>query len=556
MFNMVGCKRDNGLEQKALDWKLRHDVPRSPATEVVIVAITDRDLDQLGMLPWPRSRYARLIEIIASTGAKVICFDMFFPGQAQAAANNDLMARAAQQAGDCIFATFCPKPIYDDQVRNGILEVEKRIRNFPGLSGHAAEGHINTRPDPDGVIRKVPLVMEHEGDAFWFLGATAALRFLGIDETRMVRVEDGFLFNGLKIPTDPAGNMYIHYLPRSRNILEYHTVSDVLEGRIPSERFRNRIILVGQMAHGLPNADIVKTPIGDSYGVEVHAGVIRTILHRSFLRPPSPASAMALSLVCAMVVLAVATRCDPAKAAAYLVILAGAYCLLSAYAFVFKGLITRIVPVMIIFTVGICFAALRAHARAKHLSITDGLTGLYNRRYLEHYLHYEAGNLRLPVSLIMLDVDHFKRYNDAHGHPAGDMALREIASILSGSTRRIDLVARYGGEEFCVVLPETRKKEAARIASRIREHVESHASRGEHLPGVGHITISAGVASLPKDAKDTMKLIQLADGALYQAKRSGRNRVCVHRSRQTAERQTPDITIPAGFPDPRSAVVR
>lgn len=162
------------------------------------------------------------------------------------------------------------------------------------------------------------------------------------------------------------------------------------------------------------------------------------------------------------------------------------------------------------------------------LAITDDLTGVYNHRYLNERLGQEiarASRLGHPVSVIMLDIDHFKKYNDANGHEAGDTALRQIASILKDGVRASDVVARYGGEEFLLILPDTPKDVARVVAERIRRIVEDTQFEGEQaIPGK-KLTISAGVATWPEDCEDAACLVRNADDALYEAKRMGRNRV-------------------------------
>lgn len=164
----------------------------------------------------------------------------------------------------------------------------------------------------------------------------------------------------------------------------------------------------------------------------------------------------------------------------------------------------------------------------EQLAHTDGLTDLYNYRFFQQFLTIEmsrAQRFQRPLSLIMLDVDYLKTYNDIYGHQAGDQALRQIAALLQRSSRRYDLVARYGGDEFVIILPETNKGTAAEVAERIRAAVEQRATTdGAMLPG-GPLTTSLGIAGFPEDAMDAAQLIHKADRALYQAKAHGRNRV-------------------------------
>ena len=126
----------------------------------------------------------------------------------------------------------------------------------------------------------------------------------------------------------------------------------------------------------------------------------------------------------------------------------------------------------------------------------------------------------------MIDVDHFKVYNDTYGHPHGDMVLQDISRLLREISRTSDTVARYGGEEFALILPETDRLSAEKIANRLREQVECHPFLGEERLPEGRLTISIGVAThTPGGSKDT--LLRAADAALYAAKHAGRNRVYV-----------------------------
>lgn len=171
---------------------------------------------------------------------------------------------------------------------------------------------------------------------------------------------------------------------------------------------------------------------------------------------------------------------------------------------------------------------LRASVKASiELAITDALTGLYNRRYLETHLanmidHYV--NRGKVLSVLALDVDHFKAINDTHGHDAGDKVLQELAARLREHTRSIDLCCRTGGEEFIVTLPNTDQATAEKIAERLRRAVASKSFQ-IGMPNLVPVTVSIGLATL-NGTEDTLeRLLKRADGALYNAKRQGRNRV-------------------------------
>jgi diguanylate cyclase (GGDEF)-like protein len=169
------------------------------------------------------------------------------------------------------------------------------------------------------------------------------------------------------------------------------------------------------------------------------------------------------------------------------------------------------------------------NAILKNLAIRDGLTGLYNHRYFQEALAVELVRSRRynrSVSLVFMDVDYFKKYNDAHGHPDGDKMLIALANIFRDSVRVSDSIARYGGEEFVLLLPETTKENALRIAEFIRKKVHDHPFPGRETQPLGRVTISLGIATFPQDGTDGSSLIERADKALYEAKRAGRNKVC------------------------------
>ncbi|NIR47489.1 diguanylate cyclase [candidate division KSB1 bacterium] len=171
----------------------------------------------------------------------------------------------------------------------------------------------------------------------------------------------------------------------------------------------------------------------------------------------------------------------------------------------------------------------KAKEELRQLAITDGLTGLYNYRYFKDQLLQELNRARrhnLNVSVFMIDIDHFKQYNDRNGHPAGDTVLKTIARLLKDNVRNIDIAARYGGEEFALVLIETGKSAAKIVAEKIRKLVENHSFAHEAFQPNGKITISVGVATFPEDGQDFDKIVNMADQRLYRAKQSGRNTIC------------------------------
>lgn len=180
-----------------------------------------------------------------------------------------------------------------------------------------------------------------------------------------------------------------------------------------------------------------------------------------------------------------------------------------------------------------------AHEEARRLSITDGLTGLWNRRHLDLRCSEEldrAARFGEEFALVMIDLDDFNEVNNTYGHQAGDAVLVEVANRLSASTRQVDLVARYGGEEFLLLLPRTDLSGALEVVEKVRAAVNRRPIATD--AGEVNLTISLGVACHPADGTTVQSLTAAADAALYRAKRSGKNQVCVAGS--AADPQNPD----------------
>jgi diguanylate cyclase (GGDEF)-like protein len=171
---------------------------------------------------------------------------------------------------------------------------------------------------------------------------------------------------------------------------------------------------------------------------------------------------------------------------------------------------------------GLAIENSKLYERTVILSNSDSLTGLWHHGYFQYLLSEEvkkASREKYSFTLLMIDIDNFKNFNDTYGHQSGDAILRKISAIFNDVSRRIDTIARYGGEEFTIILPYTRKEEALVLAERLRRSVEENQE-------IKDITISIGVASFPDDGQDKEILISKADRALYEAKRTGKNKVC------------------------------
>ncbi len=191
---------------------------------------------------------------------------------------------------------------------------------------------------------------------------------------------------------------------------------------------------------------------------------------------------------------------------------------------------------LLVSIISISISNAEMYENVKKMSFTDAMTSLNNYRYFETRLREELNRARrndTTVSLLMLDIDHFKNYNDTLGHQAGDEALRVMGWILRSAVRDEDVVNRYGGEEFSIILPGLDKKVLPILAERIRQKVEEHPFYKEHIQPGERITVSLGGANFPEDADSFDKLVECADVSLYASKKAGRNRFTLYKKSLT-----------------------
>lgn len=284
-------------------------------------------------------------------------------------------------------------------------------------------------------------------------------------------------------------------------------------GRVPDwERFPD-FVLSSQSMRAIPDALAERISKGE-FVESAAAIVLGRVSYRSIAVPLRDAAGRDVGLM--MILVDISREADSAREAV-----------------VFSSMIALVVGGILFgffyWLVGRVGAQMETQRRMlTDMAMRDGLTKLLNHRTFYTLLEKEVARTQRydkPLSVLMLDIDHFKRVNDTYGHVVGDMILAGLSSVISSQVRNVDSVCRYGGEEISIILPETGVEEAAQVAERIRSATEEHHFDIGQGQSTG-ITISIGVASLPSQETSVEKLVALADKALYDSKEGGRNRVC------------------------------
>ena len=278
---------------------------RPPSGEVVVVGISRQctGRDRLGTWPWKRRIHGRLIDWLAKAGARSVCFDMYFPNPSDDPQDDELMAEAARRAGNVTLAVYKPDKISEDALEQGpFIPIERLVQNIDVLTQATTQSHINVRKDRDGIIRRVPACFIRDKTRYYQLGVLAAARYLGVSQGEIRIERSGLRVGDRLVPVDAAGDVRVNYYSVPEQ-LRLYLVSDILEGRVPANALRGKVVFVGQTIQGLQNADMVATPEGERFGVYVQATVADNIISGRMLRRASPLTlafvVFVLSLACA-----------------------------------------------------------------------------------------------------------------------------------------------------------------------------------------------------------------------------------------------------------------
>ena len=400
-------------------------------------------------------------------------------------------------------------------------------------------GIINVSRSDDGILRKMPLVVKYKNDYYPQLALKVGLNYLGEKQTSFeIDKHSEFKLGDRKIYLDNDGSAILNWYGPAGTytyIPMYQLIKAVNGEKTELDyNFSNKIIYFGTTAASL--FDIKTVPTGKIYpGVEVQATYVNNIIDNNFIKKVNRGYTIALSILLALFIASVVTRVSSAFTASMMSLSAYfIYILVAYYSMKYENLWLEVVYPLIFSIAAFTFAYVvkyliksRDFEQQYKLATTDGLTELYNHRYFQEQIRMQVEQSKRynnNFSLIIIDIDFFKKFNDTFGHQSGDAVLRQVAQTLKKNVRATDIVCRYGGEEMSIILPNTGKDEAFSTAQKICERV---ASKKFKLAGdkETNVTISLGVSTFPYDGDSASSIIEAADKRLYNAKNNGRNQV-------------------------------
>ena len=556
-------------ENRSFDYrqslKITHKPP-IPNKDIVVLAIDDASLESLwdkyGEWPVPRKVFADLIHHIEKHQPQAIIFDLLFIKSMKYENESDKALIGAMNKYDNIYTGMN----LDDQafdVRQPIDLPDRlafNLKNESNLSLKEKYSYSNCRPildelingkvhvgltnvvrSDDGIIRKVAPLFEYKEKYYPYLAFDAAYDYLAEKESKDLTIDKNknLTIKDTVIPFTEDGDVILNWYGQSGTHALYpiYKVLKQADGEKVDENynFKDKIVIIGTTAVSLH--DTKSVPVQESVypGVEVHATFFNNMLDNNFIKQSSDlVDAIIIIAVIGIVGFIVMSSTSTVLAVLSSILFAIAYLFISYYAMILYNLWIPLVAPIIAIVLAFALSFLTKYMlKSKdfelqyRLATVDGLTDLYNHRYFQEALAKQvqiAQRYNQVFSLIMIDIDFFKKFNDNYGHQAGDAVLRQVAKILKNNSRTTDIVCRYGGEELCIILPNTSSEEALFNAKRINKAVEE-ATFDLNNSQKGKVTISVGVATFPDNANSPELLIEHADKGLYYAKEHGRNQV-------------------------------
>jgi diguanylate cyclase (GGDEF)-like protein len=531
----------NRVENVFLDLFFRWS-PVKAVDHVVSVEIKEDALVAIKERPISLKYFAKVIQILKEWGARAVVFDFVLEGQPDSEGYLALQESIAANK-NVYLPILAGKSSGREILIRSPIELESRARGV---------GHIHVIPDEDGIVRRFQPFVEADGRLYPHIGLSLVHDTLG---RKIESVAD------LWTRPNADGSLIIPWAGRWEKAFKHWSFLDVLNSYerlskkerpfVQPKEFKDKICLVGYS--GLGGKNTYASPLEKSLPVMgVVAGVMNGALLNDFIRPERDGIKMIYLVAIGLAAIVFFTPFRTFFSIAALLGVCLGWIGFSFFMFAFKEVwIFVFQPLVLVFALFVFSAVISKAVSDRErnifyqLSTTDGLTGAAVRRYFDLMFSkafQTAKRFHLPLSVILMDIDHFKKFNDTYGHQAGDEVLRRTASLIrkgirfNEGRRTGDLLARYGGEEFIILLPNTDLKTATfNVAERIRKAIETIPVEWQGQPL--KVTMSLGVACVHDFDEKPELVVKRADDALYRSKENGRNQTSIENFDEPVEPQ-------------------
>ncbi len=564
------------MENKTFDVRQNIIAPyKSVNKDIVILTVDEQSYEYLvekyGEWPIPRTIYADLITYLEKQNPVAIAFDLLFVKSMKSSddADNKLANNIANnknvftainfdnQSFDLRKPADLPVSLAAQVDNNTSLDFKKTDLNFTNcrtiisqiLNNTSNIGHINLWRNTDGISRDIPPFVMYKDNYYPHLALKVAMKYLqakeGLEQSDFVIGKDFNLQLGDRnIPLNSDGTAILNWYGASGMVNDksftyvplWKVEKTMYENAnfLPVDYFKDKIVYIGTSATSA--YDIKSVPTSRMFpGVEIHTTFVNNVIDNNFIKRLHPVFDILISLLLGLFVGMFVLKNKSTILSSIVAIFTGVIYVIVATLLMHKynvwlGVVLQLVSITLVFIS--CYLAKyigtsRDLEYTYALATTDGLTDLYNHRYFQEQMlqNIETGKrYDKPFSLIMIDIDYFKKFNDTYGHQSGDAVLRQVAQILKKNVRSTDIVCRYGGEEMAIILTQTGNDEAIITAQKICNAVSAQPLKLVNGNNV-KVTISLGVSTYPQNGQTPPEMIKFADDCLYAAKENGRNQV-------------------------------
>lgn len=548
---------------------------KSVNKDIVIVSVDEQSYEYLvekyGEWPIPRTIYADLVTYLEKQNPIAIAFDLLFVKSMKSSDDADNKLAKSISSNENVFTAInfddltpdlrkpaeLPADLVAKVENNTFVDFKKTGLSFincrtiiPQILNNTPNiGHINLWRNTDGISRDISPFVIYKDNYYPHLALKVASKYL--------QVKEGFEQSSYVIDKDfnlKLGNRKIPLRADGTAILNWYGASGIINDKsfkyvplwkveksmyenanfIPVDYFKDKVVYIGTSATSA--YDIKSVPTSRMFpGVEIHTTFINNVIDNNFIKRIHIVYDVLISLILALFVGMFVLKSKSTILSSIVAILTSVIYVIFATLLMYKcniwvGIVLQLVSIALVFIA--CYLAKyictsRDLEYTYALATTDGLTELYNHRYFQEQMiqNIETGKrYDKPFSLIMIDIDYFKKFNDTYGHQSGDAVLRQVAQILKKNVRSTDIVCRYGGEEMAIILTQTGSGEAIITAQKICNAVSAQPLKLVNGNDV-NVTISLGVATYPQNGQTPPEMIKFADDCLYAAKENGRNQV-------------------------------